>query len=171
MWFFLVCTVHEIFSMKIKMFLFLQRSTDLKEAGVFHLCITFFTSASVKSGIYSSPVSDRVDKTPNGWLTEWVHSVRIRRETLTAFADNILSRYSSMSGCQSFPFCVLCTYVWLYMWLFSLYANGYWQHDVMCLCLSVSVCFSSAYMELLKVSVNEQCTEVLLISINWLMLH
>ncbi|KAK7164145.1 hypothetical protein R3I94_002767 [Phoxinus phoxinus] len=33
-----------------------------KGAGVFHLCITFFTSASVESGT----VSDRVDKTPNG---------------------------------------------------------------------------------------------------------
>jgi len=122
----------------------------------------FFTSASppLKSGIYLSPVSDRLDKTPNGWLTEWVHSVRIRRETLTAFADSIRWRIYSMSGCQSFP----CTYVWLYMWLFHNVSrmckscnlcqctvcpcyvahvptlvwciavwNGYWQHDVMCI--------------------------------------
>lgn len=37
----------------------------------FHLCVTFFTSATVKCGIHLSPVSDRVDKTPmDDWLNE-----------------------------------------------------------------------------------------------------
>lgn len=49
-------------------------------------------------------------------------------------------------------------------WILTAWCNVY-------LPSCISVCFSSTYMELLKVSVNEQCTEVLLISINWLMLH
>lgn len=179
------------------LFIFLQKSMDLKEACVFHLCITF-TSASVKSGIHLSPVSDRVDKTPNGWLTEWVSSVPIRRKTLSAFAVSILAGMY-MSGCQSFSFWVqnICvtfhvtsmsqcvktvsSYV-IFMCLCTMYAhvtscidmvhcrlcaNGYW-HYVMCICFSVYPC---AYMKHLKVNVSEQCTEVLLISINGLMLH
>lgn len=93
-----------VLKLKIILFLFLQKSMDLKEACVFHLCITF-TSASVNSGIHLSPVSDRVDKTPNGWLTEWVSSVPIRRKTLSAFAVSILAGMY-ISGCQSFSFWV-----------------------------------------------------------------
>lgn len=143
---------------------FLQKSTDLKEAGVFHLCITFsITSASVKSGIHLSPVSDRVDKTPNGWLTEWVHSGERHWLHLLTASFREYTVYQNVKASLS----GYCVHVWLYMWLFhitlcqgcashvifmcahvtlhiflhcSLYANGYWQHDVMCICLSVYPC-------------------------------
>ncbi len=47
---------------------------------------------------------------PNGWLTEWVSSVRIRRKTLTAFAVSILAGMC-VSRCQSFHFWVLCVHM------------------------------------------------------------
>ncbi len=77
----------------------------------FHLCITFFTSATVKSVIHLS----RVWQDPNGWLTEWVSSVRIKRKTLTAFAVSIL--VGVCVKMSKFPFLgIVCAYVWLSMW-------------------------------------------------------